>query len=201
MLATLALLLVCAAAIPALAWLTARSEVKNQFEIGEGDVQIVENIKETDTKKDVCVKNAGNVPVYVRASVAIYWEDADGSVMAETPMADTDYTITWGADDKWVKGTDGFYYYTEPVEEGQTTPNLIESVKDLKTHDDGRIFYVDIAVQSIQATPADAVKEAWGEENGGAVETATIGGSLKVSTNSAEDTGNTDNTGDAGGGA
>ena len=201
MLAMLVLLLVCAAAIPALAWLTARSEVKNQFEIGEGDVQIVENIKETDTKKDVCVKNAGNVPVYVRASVAIYWEDADGSVMAETPMADTDYTITWGADDKWVKGTDGFYYYTEPVEEGQMTPNLIESVKDLKTHDDGRIFYVDIAVQSIQATPADAVKEAWGEENGGAVETATIGGSLKVSTNSAEDTDNTDNTRNAGGGA
>ena len=71
----------------------------------------------------------------------------------------------------------------------------------MKRHDDGRIFYVDIAAQSIQATPADAVKEAWGEENGGAVETAAVDGSLKVSTDSTEDTGNTDNTGNAGGGA
>lgn len=170
---TLVLLLVCVTAIPALAWLTAKSVVKNEFQIGKGDVVINEDITtEKDTKKNVKFTNNGNVPIYIRANVSIYWKDADGNMMATVPQPGTDYEITGGSDTGWVQGGDGCYYYTSLVEEGAETPNLIDSVTD-KAHrhnySDGRTFYVDIAAQSIQADPADAVKEAWGTSNGGSV--------------------------------
>lgn len=184
---TLVLLLVCVTAIPALAWLTAKSVVKNQFEIGEGDVMISEDVTDGVNKKDVCFKNDGNVPIYVRASVSIYWKDKDGNIMATVPEAgqDKDYTIEGnltGTD--WVQGADGYYYYTKPLGTGKTTPNLINCVKDNGEYNDGRTFYVDIASQSLQTTPAEAVKEAWGDTNRGgsvlAVDSET--GNLTINT-------------------
>ena len=161
---TLVLLLVCVTAIPALAWLTAKSVVKNEFQIGNGDVVINETTNDS-VKQNVNFTNNGNVPVYVRANVSIYWKDKDGNIMATVPAENTDYDITWfGTDSGWVKGIDGVYYYTKQLEVGKTTPDLIQSVTD-KVHkaryNDGRTFYVDIASQSLQTTPAEAVKEAW----------------------------------------
>lgn len=161
---TLVLLLVCVTAIPALAWLTAKSVVKNEFQIGNGDVVINETTNDS-VKQNVNFTNNGNVPVYVRANVSIYWKDKDGNIMATVPAENTDYNITWfGTDSGWVKGIDGVYYYTKQLEVGETTPDLIQSVTD-KVHkeqyNDGRTFYVDIASQSLQTTPAEAVKEAW----------------------------------------
>lgn len=171
---TLVLLLVCVTAIPALAWLTAKSVVKNEFQIGKGDVVINEDITTVkDTKQNVKFTNNGNVPIYIRANVSIYWKDKDGNIMATVPAENTDYDITWfGTDSGWVKGIDGVYYYTKQLEVGETTPDLIQSVTDKgykEQYNDGRTFYVDIAAQSIQADPADAVKEAWGTSNGGSV--------------------------------
>lgn len=175
---TLVLLLVCVTAIPALAWLTAKSVVKNQFEIGEGDVMINEDVTDGE-KKDVCFKNDGNVPIYVRASVSIYWKDKDGNIMATVPEAGPgkDYTIEWKlTDTDWVQGDDGYYYYTKPLGTGEETPNLINSVKDNGKYNDGRTFYVDIASQSLQTTPAEAVVEAWGS----AVASVDDNGSLVI---------------------
>ena len=166
---TLVLLLVCVTAIPALAWLTAKSVVKNQFEIGEGDVMINEDVTDGENKKDVCFKNDGNVPIYVRASVSIYWKDKDGNIVATVPEKNKDYTIEWNLTDEsnWVQGADGYYYYTKPLETGNETPYLIDSVKDNGKYNDGRTFYVDIASQSLQTTPAEAVLDAWGDESRG----------------------------------
>lgn len=169
---TLVLLLVCVTAIPALAWLTAKSVVKNEFQIGNGDVVINETTNDS-VKQNVNFTNNGNVPIYIRANVSIYWKDADGNMMATVPQPEEDYDITWNLTNPgWVQGDDGCYYYTSSVGENDSTPNLIESVTDKahrRNYSDGRTFYVDIAAQSIQADPADAVKEAWGTSNGGSV--------------------------------
>lgn len=182
---TLVLLLVCVTAIPALAWLTAKSVVKNEFQIGKGDVVINEDIKkEKDTKQDVKFTNTGNVPIYIRANVSIYWKDADGNMMATVPQPGPDYDITWNLTNSgWVQGADGCYYYTSPVKENESTPNLIDSVTDIKkrnNYSDGRTFYVDIAAQSIQADPATAVTEAWGTSNGGSVKGVGNDGVLTI---------------------
>lgn len=180
----LAILLVGIAAIPAVAWLTASSEVRNEFEIGEGDVKVEETLNQNNnTKENVRIKNEGNVPAYIRASVHIYWKDADGNIMADKPSPNADYDIDWFEDNSgWEQGADGFYYYTKPVRAGDATPNLIDSVTDQEKKDnykDGRVFYVDIAAQSIQADPATVVAEAW-SANGGSVTGVNDGGTLQI---------------------
>lgn len=176
---TLVLLLVCVTAIPALAWLTAKSVVKNEFQIGNGDVVINETTDDS-VKKNVNFTNNGNVPVYVRANVSIYWKDKDENIMATVPAENTDYDITWFENNSgWVKGIDGVYYYTKLLAAGETTPDLIESVTDKEyRHNDGRTFYVDIASQSLQTTPEDAVVDAWGS----AVASVDDDGSLVMKT-------------------
>ena len=159
----LALAVVGVAVGGVIAWLSASNQVANQFEVGTVTPTVNEEFDERTTKKNVFVTNSGNVPIYVRAQVNIYWQDANGNQLWDEPVAVTDYDITLGTDPRWVEGKDGFYYWTEPLQPGEEnkTTNLIESLTDKKTHTDGRKLVCDIAVQGIQADPADAVTEAW----------------------------------------
>ena len=160
----LALAVVGVAVGGVIAWLSASSQVANQFEVGTVTPTVNEEFDERTTKKNVFVTNSGNVPIYVRAQVNIYWQDANGNQLWDKPVVDTDYEIVWGlTGSKWVEGEDGFYYWTEPLQPGDEseTANLIDSITDKKTHTDGRKLVCDIAVQGIQADPADAVTEAW----------------------------------------
>lgn len=167
-----------------IAWLTASNHVSNAFEVGKVDVTLNEkgpsgtdDFTEGDSaKRNVTATNNGNVPVYVRARVDIYWEDANGNQLWDAPVEKTDYTVSWGANlagqsetEGWVKGADGYYYWTKPVapkddanEASGTTGNLIDSFApvDGKTSVDKKLV-CDIAIQSIQADPSRAVKEAW----------------------------------------
>ena len=61
----------------------------------------------------------------------------------------------------WVKANDGFYYWTSPVAPGAETGVLIKSVTELKATK-GRNFVVRISTQAVQATPDEAVHDAWG---------------------------------------
>lgn len=184
---SLTLLLVCAAAIPALAWLTARSQAENEFTVGETSVDVKEEFDGT-IKKNVFIENSGNIPVYVRASVLAYWKDQDGVLLNEIPGAD-DYTIGWNLDNGWVQGTDGFYYYTYPVTDN--TSNLIDEAKQIKEYQDGRIFCIDISAQSVQAEPYAAVLDAW---KSAVVNVDEDTGELQINTGSG-------NTNQGGGGA
>lgn len=168
----------------AIAWLTTSNQVENQFTIGTVVPGVNENgpegndpFEEGDTvKQNVSVSNKGNVPIYVRAQISIYWVDANGSQMWEEPEQERkeiptgviagDYRLTMGSSGSganWVQGQDGFYYWTAPLEVGNTTADLIEKLERINAslHKDGRQLVCDIAVQGIQADPADAVKEAW----------------------------------------
>lgn len=161
-----------------IAWLTASNHVSNAFEVGKVDVTLNEkgpsgngDFTEGDSaKNNVTVTNNGNVPVYVRARVDIYWEDANGNQLWDAPVEDTDYTVSWGANldgqtgtEEWVEGPDGYYYWTKPVPGSGTTGKLIDSFApvDGKTSADKKLV-CDIAIQSIQADPSRAVEEAWG---------------------------------------
>ena len=145
----------------------------------------------------------------MRAQVNIYWIDEQGNQLWEMPEEGTDYTITGKlpAEAGWAQGTDGLYYWTTPLESNGTTGKLIDRIeqteKQLANYNDGRKLVVDIAVQSIQHEPAEALKEAWGvtvktgadgnvslETNGdGNVvvnRTASTGGSIETTTEGEE---------------
>ena len=156
----------------AIAWLTTSNQVENQFTIGtvvpgvnEDGPDGNEPFEEGDTiKQNVSVSNNGNVPIYVRAQVNIYWQDAAGNQLWEKPVEETDYTLGGDlpADSGWKLGSDGFYYWTSPLDAGAKTENLIDSLSWITfgSYDD-RQLVCDIAVQGIQADPSDAVEEAW----------------------------------------
>lgn len=150
------------------AWLSATGVLVNEFGFGSVAPAVDEKLN-GNVKNDVAVKNDGSAPAYLRVAVDIYWQDQDGARLWEEPVADTDYDIKLGNVTKasasnsassWVVASDGFYYWTSPVEPMAKTDVLIESVNERKA--DGKNLVVDISTQAIQSTPDDAVTEAWG---------------------------------------
>lgn len=155
-----------------LAWLSVTGVLVNQFGIGS----VTPSVQETPNgkvKSDVKAKNTGTAPAYIRAAVDIYWQDQDGARLwdepKEEPKGEADYEIAWSVADasgansayNWVKASDGFYYWTSPVAPGAETGVLINRVTELKATE-GRNLVVDISAQTVQATPDEAVHDAWG---------------------------------------
>lgn len=155
-----------------LAWLSVTGVLVNQFGIGSVTPSVQETLN-GKVKSDVKAKNTGTAPAYIRAAVDIYWQDQDGARLwdepKEEPKGEADYEIAWSVADasgansayNWVKASDGFCYWTSPVAPGAETGVLINRVTELKATE-GRNLVVDISTQAVQATPDEAVHDAWG---------------------------------------
>ncbi len=143
------------------AFLMEQDSVDNKFEMGNVAPEIVEQFEpENKVKKDVAIKNSGNTPVYIRALVVITWQDTNGNTILSTlPEAGEgkDYLIT-GKEEGWLLGGDGYYYYTQPVQPGQSTAELVQSLTD-QNGDTTRQLSVDVIAQAVQASPTQAVTE------------------------------------------
>ena len=160
-----------AGTVGTLAWLSVTGVLVNQFGIGSVTPSVQETLN-GNVKSDVKAQNTGTAPAYIRAAVDIYWQDGNGARLweepKEEPKEEADYEIAWsvadasGANlaDNWVKASDGFYYWTSPVAPGGETGVLINRVTELKTTK-GRNLVVDISTQAVQATPDEAVRDAW----------------------------------------
>lgn len=151
------------------AWLSVTGVLVNEFGIGSVTPSVQEELN-GNVKSNVKAKNTGSAPAYIRVAVDIYWQDGKGSRLWDEPQAGKDYEIAWsdGLHDAsatnsastWVKASDGFYYWTSPVTPGGETGELISRVTKLKTTED-RNLVVDISTQAVQATPDEAVHDAW----------------------------------------
>ncbi len=151
---------------------TATAPVVNTFSPTNTVIEIPEGF-DGETKSNVTVKNKGDIPVYIRAAVVITWENNTTREMI--PAKAEDYTITWfDSNSGWVKGNDGFYYYTKavspPDNDATTTDDnitavLIKECKPVAEKAPENCFLsVEIIANAIQATPAEAVENAWGIE-------------------------------------
>lgn len=168
--ALLAGVLLLAGVAGTFAWLSVTGVLVNEFGIGSVTPSVQEELN-GNVKSNVKAKNTGSAPAYIRAAVDIYWQDGKGSRLWDEPQAGKDYEIAWsdGLHDAsatnsastWVKASDGFYYWTSPVTPGGETGELINRVTELKTTED-RNLVVDISTQAVQATPDEAVHDAWG---------------------------------------
>lgn len=149
-----------------IAYLVANTDpIVNTFSPTSVPIDIPEEI-EQGVKKRVAVTNNGDISAYVRVAVIVTWKDSEGNISATVPEFEMDYTWTTG-DTKWVKHTDGFYYYKEAVPAGATTGYLFTDCKVLVEKEEDKPgpdynLSVEIIASSIQAEPKDAVKEAWG---------------------------------------
>ena len=156
-------ILISTVSVGTVAWLTKRTSLSNMFSTGSVESQVQEVFDaEALVKRDVAVANKGNTTVYVRAAVSIFWEDDDGNVIDEQPAPSVDYTLVLNTSpDDWFY-ENGVYYFKKPLAAGATSDVLVEVCEQLQQYSDGRILVVDVACQSIQATPPRAVEEAWG---------------------------------------
>lgn len=125
--------------------------VENTFVPGNVSVEVQENFNNTE-KKDVQIRNTGNVDAYIRVAIIPTWEDDEGNpVGVSASLSDLD--ITW-TNNNWQQGADGFWYYTSPVSAGGSTDNLIDSAS-VKTAN-GYHMNLQILAQGIQADGVDS---------------------------------------------
>ena len=152
-----------------LAWLSAYTQpVKNTFVMGTVPPQVTESFNQK-VKEDVAVTNTGNIPAYIRVALVFTWQEGEGenAKVVGTPVNPAeDLKIVWGdgtgtaevPGNGWIKIGD-YYYYTQPVAAGTTTPNLIDKA-EVKTAN-GYRMNLQVIADSIQANPAGAVESQW----------------------------------------
>ena len=119
---------------------------------GEIDETFTDNVK-----SEIVIQNPKtdkSISVYVRVAVVGNWYKGNEITAAWTPE------FTLGAD--WQKIGD-FYYYKYVVNPGNATSDLLgSSISGTNADRPGEHLEVTVIQQSIQATPKDAVQEAWG---------------------------------------
>ncbi len=150
--------------------------VENTFSAAEyGEPSISDNVEKNGSghfvKNNLAVIAADEgYPVYVRAELVVTWQNADGIVYGSQPVPGTDYALEYDTD-KWVKASDGFFYYTEKVESGSHTAPLIgaqQALEQLSSAPVGYTMHVEVISETIQAVgntdddSASAVLSAWG---------------------------------------
>ena len=155
----ISLVALCAVAVGGtLAWLFDSSgKLENWFYVPDAKIDITEEFDGSE-KTNVGVTNIGKTEVYVRVMLVETWRNSGGQVVAKPEGAVVSYE--WGSSD-WVKGSDGYYYYTKPLAVGATTPNLLNSATCTVPEGEA-LLDLEVAAQGIQSTPKDAVEEAWG---------------------------------------
>lgn len=168
------ILVVCVAVGGVLAILISQTKtLTNVFKPGHVTTTVVEEF-DGEVKQNVAIKNTGNTDAWIRAAVVINWVDELGNVYGQPPVEGTDYTIVYDLANGWVKGDDGFYYWTKSVKSVEqdsqncTTGVLIKTCSPVQpsTAPDGYTLSVEIVGSGIQSVPARVFNGNWGASSG-----------------------------------
>ena len=141
------------------AYLTTKTEpVTNTFTPSKVTGEVTEEFDGT-VKKNIQVENTGDIAVYVRVKLVTYRVNDAGDHIGGVA---TIPGFTLGTD--WVE-YNGYYYYTVPVEPGNSSSSLTdENGITLQKYEDadGGKQVIEVMAEMIQSVPDTAVKEAWG---------------------------------------
>lgn len=140
---------------------THTSEIRNTFTESVVKCEVDETFKD-NVKSNVSIKNTGDTTAYIRAFVNVTWMNESGEVASVSPIESTDYIIDYSTSG-WLKGSDGYYYYSLPVQPNNKTEVLINSCQLLETTSapDGYYLSVEIVCSAIQSTPVSVVRDIW----------------------------------------
>ena len=131
------------------------NELVNTFQAGEINITV---------NDDATITNSSEVPVYVRVAVVVNYQDNNGNVYHEAAVENTDYRIT--STNAWIKGSDGFYYYTKPVNATNGATSALPTVTTLAIgNNSSKLNYklvTTYVATGIQGSPTSAVVSAWG---------------------------------------
>ena len=170
-----------------LAWFTSSDSVTNPFTTASTDnpsdpnsgIKINEKFDKNEADntlpgdnvtKQVNVSNTATYDQLIRVKIEKVWKDAEGT---EKPDLDKENIIlnfeknltdsNNPEEGKWIKGSDGYYYYNGIVNPQGQTSNLLESVtlsKDTTNEFKGLKFDVTVNSEGVQAANG-AVSDSW----------------------------------------
>lgn len=153
---TLSAFILLGAAKFTIAWLEDKTgEITNKFAPGIVSSEIIEQF-DGQIKKDVSIKNTGNIKAYMRVALIPIWKNADGTISGTA--VGPEYTAPV-APPGWFIGSDGFYYHQTFVSPGENTAALLQEFT-MPTKP-GLNFELQILASAIQADPKEAVEESW----------------------------------------
>lgn len=124
--------------------LDSTNQVTNTFIPAEVEITPTEETT-PNTKSKIQFKNTGNVPVYVRATLAIYWKDSEGNIV---PEPDGGTVILGRLNTNWEQDGD-IYYHREAVGPNEDTNVLMDPIQ--VTVPDGYTCHIDVLSEAIQA--------------------------------------------------
>ena len=151
---------ICATVSGTIAYLFAKTnEITNSFTPVFVSCEVQEHFDGV-TKTNVRIKNTSDIKAYIRATFVVMWLSEEGNVYSSAPVEGQDYAITLGSS-KWIKGSDGFYYYNSAVHAGESTDIMINSVSPISDGPEGYSLSVHIAATAIQSEPTAAIEQAW----------------------------------------
>ncbi len=136
--------------------------VTNTFSPVDVKIEINENKTDT-TKSKITITNVETdaaVPVYVRATLVIYWKDTINDVEQIIPMPAGADVTTPAARSGWFMVED-IYYYESPLDPGDTTNVMTDVITVTVPKGSTAKCFIDVRAEAIQAQPAAAVKDAW----------------------------------------
>lgn len=154
------ILLLIAAVGGTVAYLQATSgSVTNTFTPAE--VKITPSETKTDTtKSDIAFTNDGTVPVYIRATLVIYWTDTiNGNEQTIAPPAANLVNIG-SVQSGWFREGD-IYYYSKPVAPGDSTDAMLGTITVTLPSGSTAQCHIDVRAEAIQAEPKSVVEAAW----------------------------------------
>lgn len=150
LLLTLALVLTAATVGSTVAYIVARTRnIPNNFPPAEIEIS-------SWNYGDVV--NAGNVDIYVRASIIPAWVSNDDkkTVWSQKPIENIDYTLEIDSD--WILASDGYYYKKHKINAAQSV-QFISATQN--TQVEGFTLRILVMYSAIQTTPTEAVESSW----------------------------------------
>ena len=111
-----------------------------------------------EVQTDTSIKNTGDTAAYIRAFVVLNYKNGEIIQAGTSPVE-----ITLESNSGWEK-SGNYYYYTYPVSASGSTTSLVSNKDALLDVTGNGTPTLEIVAQAIQATPADAVKDAWGAD-------------------------------------
>ena len=156
------LVLLCCTVAGTVAYLvTSTGPVTNTFTPARVTTEVVEKFDGT-TKSNVKIQNTGNIDAYIRVAVVANWANSAGDVYGgAVPKEGEDYSEL-KLKNSWVKGSDGYYYYTHPVAPNGSTTAIFEDIKQLANDPaEGYGLQITILADGIQSEPGTTVVSVW----------------------------------------
>lgn len=135
--------------------------VENTFTPAQVEIDPTEETT-ADSKSNIKFQNSGSVPVYIRATLVIYWEEKTVNNETQVIAQPAGGSVAVGdlLNNGWFQVGD-IYYYKSPVDPGDWTEVMLGEIKVTVPEGSDAKCRIDVRAEAIQAEPADAVKDAW----------------------------------------